>query len=301
MAPPVLQPQGVHYDLDRDARPRRAPRRLILALVLAAVAAGVILAWPRLRRALEREPSAAGKHAAPHVPVAAVPAPPAAPPGLPGPLPLPAVMDPDVRRLFGEAEVACRADDLVTARRRYLQLLAHPAVGAAAPFAERRLGEISVALVCTSRSMPEKREYVVRPGDSIDRIARQSGNTRELVARANNIRQPERLQAGKRLLVLDKPVFRVDVQARGGFLRLMLNAQLLKTFRLSAVAGGAGSRPLGACVATGRDGAPVWRRPPAAAPDGTTPAGLDGLFLRGTDAEDLGVLVPDGAAVRILR
>ena len=279
MHTPVLIPKGVHYNLDDSDRSPRWPWMLV-ALLLAGAVAGLLLTFrPRLGKA---DPA---KRSLPSTAVATsgVAVQQALPAGPGNSLPrLPAALHDEVRRLIDGAEIAFRAEDLPSARRRYLEILDRRDLGAAAAWVEQRLGEIGMLLVLTPRPMPEKTEHVVQRGESVERIARQYGMTRELLMKSNDIRRPEKIQAGQRLLVLDKPRFTVAVSRGAGELRLFLNGKLLK--RYATDTGQRSETPLGTCAIRSRQERPV--------------AGC--IRMRNADADEICLIVPEGTPVRVV-
>lgn len=228
-----------------------------------------------------------------------------------------------------------RADDLLSARRRYLEIHDGANPGAVAAFVEQRLGVIDMLLVLTPRPMPEKTEYIVKSGDSVDRIARQYSVTRELLIKSNEIRRPDRLQPGQHLLVLDKPSFTIAVNRGANELRLFLNGKFLKCYGIGT--GRRGETPVGSYVIRSRQERPVWWHPDgrkipyghhenilgtrwmSLQATGNTAVvkgyGIHGTWneadlghsttagcirMRNADVEELCLIVPEGTAVRVI-
>jgi len=233
------------------------------------------------------------------------------------------------------AEAAVRAGDLPSARRRYLEILDCGNLGSATAFVEQRLGEIGMLLVLTPHPMPEKIEYITKNGESADRIARQYNVTCELLLKSNDIRRPDRLQPGQRLLILDTPRFTIVVNRGANELRLCLNGKLLKCYPI-----GTGRReetPVGTYAIRSRQERPAWwrsdgRKIPYGHPDnilgtrwmslqatGATAVdkryGIHGTWneadlghattsdcirMRNADVEELCLIVPEGTPVRVM-
>jgi len=353
MVTSVLQPKGVHYDIDSGGR---GPHwRWVFVALLLVVTGGLtwrfgpqlshLHFWPARAQAPVAT-AAMSKMAAPVFALAAktnshavvVARAGTARPAVAGAIAATApAVNSDARRQVEEAEVACRADDFVSARRRYLALLEHLDRGVERTFAENRLGEINTMLAMTPRPMPEKTEVTVAPGDAVDRIARKTGNTRELILRANNISRAERLLIGQRLLVLDHPVFAITVNCATNEMRLMLNNTFFKRYAVGT--GRPEETPRGAFVIHGKQESPSWWRGNKELPYGhpenvigtrwmtlqavgdTTRArgyGIHGISesnsketaaliatsggirMRNADIEELGILVPDGTPVQVL-
>lgn len=255
-----LVPQGVRYDLDEADHPPRWPW-VLGGLLLVAVVTGLLLTLhPRLGRIFPQKRSLSS-------PAQVVPATEGTAP-IQNPLPFkgitnsmprwPASVDPELRHLMDGAEAVFRADDLPSARRRYLEILDRPNLGLAAAFVEQRLGEIGMQLILTPRPMPEKIEHIVKTGESADKIAKLYNVTRELLMKGNDIRRPDRLQPGQHLLVLNKPVFSIEVNRSINALRLFLNNKLLKRYAIST--GRRNETPKGSYVIRNRQERPTWWR-----------------------------------------
>ena len=253
-----LTPQGVHYDIDDAVRPPRWPWALG-GVLLAAIVTGLLLTFhSRLGKA--HPPKRSLSSPAP----VATGAPPAQRQATPGRGTnciscWPASADAETRHLMEGAEAVFRADDLPSARRRYLEILDCGNLGAATAFVEQRLGEIGMLLLLTPRPMPEKTECIVKSGESVDRIARQYGVTREWLMKSNDIQRPDRLQQGQHLLVLDKPAFTIVVNLHANELRLFLNGKFLKRYLVGT--GRRGETPAGTFVIRSRQERPIWWRP----------------------------------------
>ena len=329
----VLTPKGVRYDLDDAGRPPRWPWVLGCVLVVTVLAGLAFTLRTRISQALPQRRSQAV--AAPLAPAPdAARMDPSSGSMTNSRARWPAALDGEIRHQLDGAEAVFRADDLASARRRYLELLERGNLGAAAPMVEQRVGEISMMLVLSPRPMPEKVEHVVASGESLDRIARQHGVTRELLIKANDIRHPDRLQPGQHLLVLDKPLFSITVDLHANALRLLLNGKLLKRYEIGT--GRRAETPAGLFVIRSRQERPVWWHPdgrtiPYGHKDnilgtrwmslqatGTTTV-VKGYGIRGTwvdgevgrvatgsgirlhnpDVEELFLMVPEGTPVRI--
>ncbi|MEI8243870.1 MAG: L,D-transpeptidase family protein [bacterium] len=329
----VLTPRGVHYDLDRAEHLPRWPWVLGLLLLLAVVAGLLLTFRPRLDETVTSKRSQ--PVLMPDASVAGFQAPAVLPNGTNRIPRWPASVDAEARHLVEYAEAAFRADDLAAARRRYLELLERGNLGAAATFVEQRLGEIGMTLVLTPRLMPEKTEYTVKRGESVDRIARQFNVTAEWLARANDIRNPERLQPGQRVRVLNAPRFAITVNRGANELRLFLNDHLLKRYAVGT--GRRGETPPGAYAIRSRQERPAWWHPDgrkipyghrenilgtrwmSLQATGTTATvrgyGIHGTWndadigqsatagcirMRNPDVEELCLIVPEGTPVRIV-
>ncbi len=241
---------------------------------------------------------------------------------------------PEVDRKLAQARSHLDADQLVEARTVYLALLAQPEAAAVRPLVEERLAEVNLQLVLTPRAMPEKEEYAIRSGDSLKVLARRYGITQELIQRSNNVGDPNHIQVGDRLRLLNKPAFELVIRKQANDLLLTLGGGFFKRYRVGT--GQYGRTPVGSFRISGKVENPPWWRPdgreiPFGDPEnvlgtrwmaleatGTTlPAkgyGIHGSWdesgigrqssagcirMRNAEVEELYLLVPEGTPVRI--
>ena len=321
-------------DLEGFRGSSRRPWLVIVAVVTVATIGGILL----LRHLERRQPSTPDAGAPPAAASAANPSASAAAPGSgdPGAAVPPAAgaIPAEAAALLARAQADEAADQLLAARTNYLALLARTDAVAARPFAEARLGAVNVTLVGTPRIMPEKIDYAIRAGDSIKVLARRHGCTAELIIRANNIPNPDRIQVGDRLRILDKPAFAIRIGKTSNDLLLTLNGAFFRRYTVGT--GMYGRTPVGTFRIQDKIENPPWWRPngqvvPFGAPEnilgtrwmslaatGETPPargyGIHGTWdpstlgrqssagcirMRNSDAEELFMLVTEGTPVTI--
>ena len=120
------------------------------------------------------------------------------------------------------------------------------------------LGSANISLVMSPMSMPEKIDYVVRRGDSVERIARRTGTTTLLVQKSNQIENANLIKAGDRLRVFTGK-FGVVVSKSRNDMILTMNDQFFKRYGIGS--GKYGKTPAGNFVVKDRIVNPVWWRP----------------------------------------
>jgi lipoprotein-anchoring transpeptidase ErfK/SrfK len=160
--------------------------------------------------------------------------------------------------LLQEAQVAQRDNHLLVAREKALE--AHRRAPANSPLqrrAEEILNVVNIDLVMTPRDMPEKVDYTVRPGDSLERIARQHNTTIELVRKSNNVRG-SLIRAGDRMRIFTGD-FAIYVSKSANDLVLTMNGDFFKRYRVGT--GEFGRTPVGEFVVNSRIAEPTWWRP----------------------------------------
>jgi len=264
------------YNLERTAAPkRRVPWWLYPGAVFLVILIifAVFKAMPQRKNdTAEAEKASESAAAEPAGPVA--PSAPAAPPVVSGPAPqAPAVptAKPEVASSTPassaptapaqpQLEVARKAKadgDFATARMRALEVWNSTQDPAIKVDAEAILNDVSIQLAFSPRAMPEKVDYVVAPGDSLEKIARKFNTTVDLVRAGNNIKG-HLIKVGDRLRIL-QGTFSVKVSKSRNDLELYFNDQFFKRYRVGT--GEFNKTPVGDFVTNDRISQPTWWRP----------------------------------------
>jgi len=163
-----------------------------------------------------------------------------------------------VPQLQAEAKALEEKDDLTGARGKWHDILRQAADVRVVSDAEEKIGKMNIALVLTPRPMPEKVDYVVQAGDSIEKIARKHGTTIELVQESNQLKNADLIKAGDRLVVLTGKVSIVVSKGRNDLV-VRLNDTFFKRYRIGT--GKYSKTPIGTFVVADRQKEPVWWRP----------------------------------------
>jgi len=104
-------------------------------------------------------------------------------PPTPTPTPPPEHSVPEYRKI----RLIKESGDLIAARQAYLNFLdAYPYSGVANE-AKKDLGEINTDIIFSQYEDPQKVEYIVKSGDTLNRIASRTDTTTELIMRSNNL------------------------------------------------------------------------------------------------------------------
>ncbi len=156
-------------------------------------------------------------------------------------------------------EAAEKADDLYAARTNYLAALADPSCGNARPVAEARLGDIDIQLVFSPRQMAGKIDYAIAPGDSLKKVATKHGTTVDLIVKGNSVPNPDRVQVGDRLRILDGQVFEIAVSKSRNELLVTMNGQFFKRYTVGT--GKFAKTPVGTFQIVDKIPEPPWWRP----------------------------------------
>jgi LysM repeat protein len=92
------------------------------------------------------------------------------------------------------------------------------------------LGEVNIDIFLSRTPSPEKEEYVVKPGDVINKVARKMKTTPELIMRMNNM-SSTMLHIGEHLLV-SHPDFAIVVQRKQNLLTLLNHGGFFKQYHI---------------------------------------------------------------------
>ncbi|MBI5397800.1 MAG: L,D-transpeptidase family protein [Verrucomicrobia bacterium] len=120
--------------------------------------------------------------------------------------------------------------------------------------AQKNLGELNIKLLFTLASAPEKVEYVIQPGDSLGKIARQYSTTIEVIQKANNLGASP-IQPAQRLRVMPTK-FATIVSKSANTLLLTDDGKFFKLYRVGT--GQHSMTPIGSFKITERIQHPAW-------------------------------------------
>ncbi|MFA5043366.1 MAG: L,D-transpeptidase family protein [Kiritimatiellia bacterium] len=146
---------------------------------------------------------------------------------------------------------------LEEARQKGYVLLAQTNDPALTASLETLLGQLNIELIMSQAAMPEKEEYVVQAGDSLERIARKFKTTVDLIKKSNALQRPV-LHPGDRLRVF-KGTFTIDVSKSRNDLVVKVNDRFFKRYRVGT--GKFGTTPVGTFVIADKIEQPPWWRP----------------------------------------
>lgn len=161
-------------------------------------------------------------------------------------------------------KAVARAQDLeakrkfVEAKKIYNHILMIPIDDSVRRSVEARIGKINTDLVFTPYAMPEKTDYVVKRGDSIDKIAQKLGTTVDLISKSNNVRDPSKIKVGDIFRVFTGK-FTVKVSKTNIDLVVYMNGEFFKRYNVGT--GKFGKTPVGTFIITGKQKEPVWWHP----------------------------------------
>jgi lipoprotein-anchoring transpeptidase ErfK/SrfK len=224
---------------------------------------------------------------------AATPAPPppvAADPSRGGPaVPSPASAVEPSRNIAAEA---MRRGDLIDARRQLSASLAAPQSADDRRATRMELARLADALLLSraaGTNDPLAATHVIETGDTLYEIARAHAITFELLARINEISEPNRLMAGQRIKVLHGP-FHAVISKSEHRMDVFLADVLVRSYPVGL--GTNGGTPPGTWRVRGKLENPDWTDPQThqyyAAEDPNNPVGERWLGLEGVSGEAVG-------------
>ncbi len=243
-----------------NQQPARSGRGKVLALLLVVLVVVGLAIWGWLSLApknaatpaSEPVPATAPLNSPATPPAAAVSATPVAAPSTVPPTPA----DPGPALLAQALELK-QAGKWPEARSKGLEALEQTSREDTRAEAEKMLSEIGIELLMTPRPMPEKSDYTVAAGDSLDKIARKHGTTVELLQKSNNLRGPL-IRQGDRLRVFSG-AWAIRVNKTRNDLVLTLNGKFFKRYRVGT--GEFSKTPVGEFKIVDRIAQPTWWHP----------------------------------------
>jgi len=227
--------------------------------------------------------------------------------------------------ILAEAEKARAEGRYLQAKPLYQQLLQQAPPPEIAAVVQKGLGEVNIRLILSSAIGPNAEIYVVKPGDTLSKIAKNFHTTVDLLRISNGL-QSDRLRPGQRLKVV-KAHFSVLVDKSQNTLTLKDGEEVLKVYPCAT--GREGITPVGNFNIVNRIVDPPWYSPEGLIPPkdprnqlGSRWLGFDtpGYGIHGTtdptsigkpvthgcvrltnqDVEELFILLPQGTPVSIV-
>ncbi len=186
--------------------------------------------------------------------------------------------------LLAEARADRLEKRLVQAREKAWQALEKASDDATRAGVEAFLGEVNVQLMVEPWPTPEKSPYTVTSGDSIDRIAKQFGSTKELLRRNNRI-TGDVIHPDQRLQVASG-TWSIRVNKTRNDLELRLNDRFFKRYRVGT--GEYSRTPTGTFTIVDRIAEPAWWKEGRGIPYGD-PENLLGTHWLALDVKGYGI------------
>ncbi|MCK5850128.1 MAG: L,D-transpeptidase family protein [Kiritimatiellae bacterium] len=195
----------------------------------------------------------------------------------------------DARSLIASGKSLEAGGALIQARDKYLSVLSqHSRNQRMVALAENALARINIELVTTPRMSPEKKIYVIKRGDIVEKIVRKHKTTVDLFMKSNNLKDPNVIRIGDRMVVFTGK-FTVTVSKKKCDLVVFVNNRFFK--RYSVGTGKYGRTPAGTFIISDKEKEPVWWRnskaiPYTGDPEGENILGTRWMTLRATGQTD---------------
>ncbi len=177
----------------------------------------------------------------------------------------PMVQSPQVAALYTDAKKMEENGDFVPARAAYQKLISdYPNYREVMDW-QKRLEDLNIRLLFSPVITPKSIEYEIKPGDSLDKIAREYKTTAELIMKSNNL-SSENISPGKKIKVWNAS-FSIVVDKSQNTLVLKSGEEVFKTYTVAT--GLNNSTPVGTFKIIEKIMNPPWYKPQG----GMIPAG----------------------------
>jgi len=161
------------------------------------------------------------------------------------------------QRAVAAVKMLVASNDVGLARQKCYELLQNTTNAAAVKETEQILGQLNISLLLSPALMPEKIEYVVQPGDTLERLAKKHGTTVEAIQKGNSLRG-KMIHPGDRLRIFNVKLAIFVSKSRND---LLLKANDLFFKRYGVGTGKFGTTPAGVFVIADKIAEPPWWRP----------------------------------------
>jgi len=95
--------------------------------------------------------------------------------------------------------------------------------------ARTALGEVNTDIFFSKIPSPDKEEYVIKPGDALDKIERKLKINAELLTRSNNLDDPRKLRIGQ-VLIVSHPQFALAISRNDKTVTLFNHGKFFKQY-----------------------------------------------------------------------
>lgn len=117
-----------------------------------------------------------------------------------------------------------------------------------------KLSQLNISIITSNTQTPQTIMYEVKPGDSLGKLAKVYGTTKELIKKSNNIKS-DVIRVGQRLRIWNAP-FNIAVDKSQNILILKSGDDIIKIYRVST--GTNNSTPVGNYKIASKIEKPVW-------------------------------------------
>ena len=186
--------------------------------------------------------------------------------------------------LSAQAKEAEVKGDLLGAKTAYQQLLSDFSNAGEVLSWQKKLDDIDIKLLFSSTVTPGSVLYEIKPGDTLNKIAKEFKTTTGLIMKSNNL-SGDRIVPGRKIKVWNVP-FTILVDKSQNTLTLKANEEIIKTYTVST--GKNNCTPLGNFKITNKLVNPTWFKSGAVVP-ASSPENILGSRWLGFDLAGYGI------------
>jgi len=187
--------------------------------------------------------------------------------------------------LLAEAKKSELQGDLLGAKNMYQQLVGEFPNARPVMDWQKKIEDLTMRLLFSPVITAKSVEYEVKPGDSLEKIAREHKTTVELIKRSNNL-SSENIFPGKKLKVWTAP-FSVVVDKSQNTLILKSDEEIFKTYTIAS--GTNNSTPVGTFKIIEKLVNPPWYKPGGGMAPPGSPENILGTRWMGLNKEGYGI------------
>ena len=162
-----------------------------------------------------------------------------------------------VQKLLDEAQEAQSQGDTLKARGAYQQILSEYPDYEKIEDIQNKLGALNMQIIFSTQETPNTVIHQIEPGDSLGKLAKQYGTTKELIKKSNGLKS-DVIRVGHKLRIWKAP-FTVLVSKSQNTLTLKSVEDVVKIYRVST--GKNNSTPVGTYKIASKIPNPVWFKP----------------------------------------
>ena len=192
---------------------------------------------------------------------------------------------PQSAALYAEAKKMEENNDLISARGLYQKLINDYPNSREVMNWQKKFEDLNILLIFSPVITARSIEYEIKPGDSLDKIAREYKTTVELLMKSNNLAS-ENIFPGKKIKVWTAP-FSIVVDKSQNTLILKSNEEVLKTYTVAT--GLNNSTPVGTFKIIEKIINPPWYKPGGGMIPAGNPQNILGTRWLGLDKEGYGL------------
>ncbi|MFA5362163.1 MAG: L,D-transpeptidase family protein [Candidatus Omnitrophota bacterium] len=189
-----------------------------------------------------------------------------------------------ISRLVSAAKSSEADNDLLKARESYQKLVSEYSNSTEIMNWQKKTEELNIKLLFSPVITPHSALYEIKPGDSLDKIARDRKTTVELIKKSNNL-PDDRIFPGKKIKVWATP-FSIVVDKSQNLLFLKANEEIIKTYTVST--GANNSTPVGTFKIVNKLPNPTWFKAGVVV-SAESPENILGSRWLGLDARSYGI------------